>query len=302
MVLGLGAALGAAALFGVAAILQAIGSRKVPTESELDPRDLVQFVGRLLRQPAFLAALLLNLIGFVLHFIALRHLPLYLAQAGIAGSLAVTALLATRVMHDRLSAVEWSAVVGMCAGLALLAASSGHAGVDTAGTGLKVGLAVALGVIAVIGLLVSRSQHAIATAVLGLLAGFGFAGVAISARLLPEGGLGAMLRGPTAYTLAASGALAFLLYSMALQRGTVTVATASMIAMQTITPAVVGVVLLSDEIRAGWAVGAIAGFAITAAGAIVLVRFERVRDETPAQPGEPGEPSDEASNGAQAPA
>lgn len=279
MVLGLGAALGAAVLFGVAAILQAIGSRKVPTGSELDPRNLVAFVGLLLRQPAFLGALALNLAGFGLHFVALRHLPLYLAQAGIAGSLAVTALLATRVMHDRLSAVEWSAVVGMCAGLALLAASSGDAGVDTADTGLIVGLVVGLVVIAVIGLVVSRSLHAIATVVLGVLAGFGFAGVAISARLLPEGGIAEILRGPTAYTMPISAALAFLLYSMALQRGTVTVATASMIAIQTVAPAAVGVLLLSDEIRTGWAVGAIAGFAITAVGALILVRFERVRDE-----------------------
>lgn len=279
MVLGLGAALGAAVLFGVAAILQAIGSRKVPTGSELDPRNLVAFVGLLLRQPAFLGALALNLAGFGLHFVALRHLPLYLAQAGIAGSLAVTALLATRVMHDRLSAVEWSAVVGMCAGLALLAASSGDAGVDTADTGLIVGLVVGLVVIAVIGLVVSRSLHAVATVVLGVLAGFGFAGVAISARLLPEGGIAEILRGPTAYTMPIGAALAFLLYSMALQRGTVTVATASMIAIQTVAPAAVGVLLLSDEIRTGWAVGAIAGFAITAVGALILVRFERVRDE-----------------------
>ena len=279
MALGLGAALAAAVLFGVAAILQAIGSRKVPTGSDLDPRNLVQFAAQLLRQPEFLGALLLNLIGFGLHFVALRHLPLYLAQAGIAGSLAVTALLATRVMGDRLSGVEWSAVVGMCLGLGLLAASSGEAGVDTADAGLTVGLYVALVVIAVVGLVASRSQHAIATAVLGLLAGFGFAGVAVSARLLPEGGLGDVLRAPTAYSLVLSGALAFLLYSLALQRGTVTVATASMIAMQTVAPAVVGVLLLGDEIRAGWGLGAITGFAVTAVGALILVRFERVRDE-----------------------
>lgn len=279
MLVGLGAALGAAVLFGVAAILQAIGSRKVPTGSELDPRRLAHFIGALVQQPAFLGALVLNLAGFGLHFVALRMLPLYLAQAGIAASLVVTAILATRVIGDRLSAVEWLAVVGMCAGLGLLAVSAGEAGDSASNSTVSIGLIVGLAVIAVLGLVASRSQHAIATASLGVLAGLGFAGVAISGRLLQDGSIADLLRGPTTYTLPISGALAFLLYSLALQRGSVTVATAPMIAFQTVTPAVVGVLLLDDAIRAGWTVAAIVGFLVTATGALILVRFENVRDE-----------------------
>lgn len=280
MVVGLGAALGAAALFGVAAILQAIGSRKVPTGSELDPRRLVRFVAALVRQPAFLGALALNLAGFGLHFVALRLLPLYLAQAGIAASLVVTAVLATRVIGDRLSAVEWLAVAGICAGLGLLAVSAGEAGGSARNDAVSTGLVVGLVLIAVLGLVASRSQHAIATASLGVLAGLGFAGVAISGRLLQDGSIGDLLRGPTTYTLPLSGALAFLLYSMALQRGSVTVATAPMIAFQTVTPAVVGVLLLDDAIRTGWTAAAVVGFLMTATGALILVRFENIRDES----------------------
>jgi drug/metabolite transporter (DMT)-like permease len=279
VVLGLGAALGAAVLFGVAAILQAIGSRKVPTGSELDPRNLVHFVGALIRQPAFLGALALNLTGFGLHFVALRLLPLYLAQAGIAASLVVTALLATRVIGDRLSAVEWTAVGAVCVGLGLLAVSAGDAGDSAKHQALSVGLIVGLVVIAVSGLVASRSRHAIATAVLGVLAGLGFAGVAISARLLQDGSVGELLRGPTTYTLPVSGGLAFLLYSLALQRGTVTVATAPMITLQTATPAAVGVLLLGDAVREGWYAAAVGGFVVTAIGALILVRFENIRDE-----------------------
>jgi drug/metabolite transporter (DMT)-like permease len=277
--LGLGAALGAAVLFGAASILQAIGSRKVPTGSELDPRKLAHFVAALIRQPAFLAALLLNLAGFGLHFVALRLLPLYLAQAGIAASLVVTAVLATRVIGDRLSAVEWTAVVAVCVGLGLLAVSAGDAGDSATHHDLTIGLIVGLVAIALVGLVASRSRHAVATAVLGLLAGLGFAGVAISARLLQDGSLGDVLRGPTTYTLPISGGLAFLLYSLALQRGSVTVATAPMIALQTVTPAAVGVLVLGDAVRDGWYAGALGGFAVTAVGALILVRFESIRDE-----------------------
>ena len=278
MVLGLGAALGAAVLFGIAAILQAVGSRRVPTGSELDPRRLVGFVGALLRQPTFLGALALNLAGFGLHFVALRLLPLYLAQAGIAASLVVTALLATRLMSDQLSAIEWSAVIGVCVGLGLLAVSAGDAGDSARHHGLTIGLIVGLVCIAALGGLLSRSKHGVSTALLGLLAGLGYAGVAISARLLQDGSLSELLSSPTTYTLPVSGALAFVLYSLALQRGSVTLATTPMIALQTITPAAVGVFLLGDEVRSGWTLGAVGGFIVTAIGALVLVRFESVKD------------------------
>jgi drug/metabolite transporter (DMT)-like permease len=265
-------------LFGVASILQAVGSRKVPTGSELDGRRLASFVGALLRQPAFLGALLLNLAGFGLHFVALRLLSLYLAQAGIAASLVVTALLATRLMGDQLSAVEWSAVVGVCVGLGLLTVSAGNAGKSAPHPGLTVGLIVGLICIAVLGGLASRSQHAMATALLGLLAGLGYAGVAISARLLQDGSIGELLSSPTTYTLPVSGALAFILYSLALQRGSVTLATTPMIALQTITPAAVGVLVLGDGVRPGWYAGALGGFVLTAIGALILVRFESVKE------------------------
>jgi drug/metabolite transporter (DMT)-like permease len=277
VVLGLSAALAAAVLFGVAAILQAVGSRKVPTESELDPRRLARFVVALLKQPAFLAALVLNLAGFGLHFVALRLLPLYLAQAGIAVSLVVTALLATRLMSDRLSPLEWSAVIAVCVGLGLLAVAAGHAGDSAQHHGLTVGVIVGLVVIAVLGAIASRSQHGVSTALLGLLAGLGYAGVAISARLLEDGSIGEVLRSPTAYTLPISGGLAFLLYSLALQRGSVTLATTPMIALQTITPAAVGVFVLGDAVRDGWWPAAIIGFLLSAAGSLILVRFESVK-------------------------
>jgi drug/metabolite transporter (DMT)-like permease len=282
VVAGLSAALAAAALFGVAAVLQAVGSRRVPTESEVDPRRLVRFVGALLRQPAFVAALTLNLLGFVLHLVALRLLPLYLAQSGIAASLVVTALLATRVVGDRLGTMEWIAVVVVSVGLGLLAVSAGDAGDTGAGDGdgaLTAGVGIGLLLIGGLGLLASRSTHAVATAVLGILAGLGFAGVAVSARLLPELSPEAVIRAPTAYTLVVSGGLAFLLYSLALQRGSVAVATAPMIALQTVTPAAVGVLLLGDEIRGGWQLGAAVGFTLSAVGSLMLVRFERIRED-----------------------
>lgn len=274
MLLGLAAALAAAVVFGGSSILQAVGSRRVSSSSGFHVRT----VGRLLRQPAFVAAVLLNLLGFVLHLIAVRALPLFLAQAGIAASLAVTALLAVRFFHDRLSSAEWGAVAAVCLGLALLTAAAGETGEDRATGPTSVALFAVAAVMVAGGLAASRARGLASAAVVSLLAGLGFANTALAARLLPELSVSSVLGSPVAYALPLSGVLAFLLYSLALQRSSVTVATAPMIVLQTALPAVVGMLLLGDMVRSGWAVGALVGFVLTAAGSVALVRFEGVRE------------------------
>lgn len=278
MPLGLTAALAAAVVFGGSSILQAIGSRRVSDDPGVDSGLSARTAGRLLSQPAFLAALLLNVLGFLLHLIAVRALPLFLAQAGIAASLAVTALLAVRVFGDRLSRTEWGAIAAVCLGLALLTAAAGETGQQRATGASSTALFAVAGVLVLGGLAATRVRGSAAAAALSLLAGTGFASTAVAARLLPELTVSTLLASPVAYALPLSGALAFLLYSLALQRSSVTVATAPMIVVQTAGPAVVGVLLLGDEVRSGWAVGGAAGFVLTAVGATALVRFEGARE------------------------
>jgi drug/metabolite transporter (DMT)-like permease len=274
VVLGLGAALVAAVLYGVASILQAIGARKVQSSEGFDPKLVIL----LLRQPAFLGALLMTLFGFLFHLYAVRTVPLFLAQTGIAVSLVVTALLAVRLFGDHLSRIEWTAIGGVVVGLVLLSASAGETGTDRGSHWLSVSLFVVLALMAVFGFTASRYQGIVATAILGLLGGFGYATVAISSRLLPDFGIGDLLSSPATYTLGLGGGLAFLLYSLALQRGSAIAATTPLISTQTVTPAVVGIALLGDTVRSGWWPGVILGVVITAASALVLVRFEGVRE------------------------
>lgn len=275
MLLGLGAALAAAVVFGGASILQAVGSRRVPTSGGPTPR----LAGDLLREPAFVGALLLNLLGFALHLVAVRTVPLFLAQAGIAASLAITALLAVRIFHDRLSPAEWGAVAAVCAGLVLLTGAAGETGSERATGPLTITAYAVAATMLLLGLPLGRARGAVAAACLSLLAGLGFATTATVARLLPELDL-SVAGEPIAYALPLCGALAFLLYSLALQRSSVTVATAPMIVLQTALPAVVGVVALGDAVRAGWGIAAALGGLLTLAGATVLVRFEGAREHS----------------------
>ncbi len=273
MLLGLAAALAAALVFGSSSVLQASAARTAPTSHGLDPRLLLV----LLRRPAFVAALVLNLIGFLLHLVALRLLPLFLAQAGIAASLAVTALLAVRVFGDRLERRQWAAVGAVCGGLALLTAAAGATGAERADAALDVALVAGVLALVALGVVVGRARGGWTVWGLSGLAGLGFATTAVSGRLLPALTPAEVLGAPVTYVLATAGALSFLLYSMALQRGTVTPATSPMIVLQTVTPAVVGVLALGDEVRTGWLPAGAVGLVLTVLGAVTLARFEDVR-------------------------
>ena len=277
MILGLAAALTAAGLYGVAAVLQAAGARQVDRASGLDPRLLV----RILRQPVAVVALGLMLLGFLLHLLSVRLVPLFLAQAGIAVSLVVTAVLAVVRFGERLSRTEWAAVGSVFAGLMLLSASAGDVGTGTGGR-LPAVLFVGIALIGALGWIASRRRSPLSTAAMGLLAGFGYAVVGISARLLPDFSPLDLVRSPAAYSLALGGSLAFLLYSVALQRGAVTLATTPMIVTQTVVPALVGVLLLGDGVRPGWWVAGGLGFVVTVAAASALVRFEGAHQVGPA--------------------
>jgi len=278
MLLGLGAALTAAVVFGFATVVQAVGARRVPTMRGLD----VRMLARLLREPAFLAAILLNGVGFALHLVALRLLPLYLAQAGIAASLVVTAALAIRMFGDRLAPLDWTAVVAVSVGLALLTTAAGGVGREQAGVAFSIAMFVLIAVLAGLGAVVNRLQHWSVPAVLGLLGGLAFATDSVAVRVVPVLSPGALWHAAPTYAFLASSALGFLLYSMALQRGAVAAATAPLVVAQTLAPAVVGVVLLGDGVRAGYLPVAVVGLALTTLGAARLARFEGAPHREPA--------------------
>lgn len=261
-------ALGAATVFGVAAVLQGVATARADDVAVLDPRLLL----RLLRQPVFLVALLLNGTGFLLHVAALQALPLFLVQAVIASSVAVTAVLSVRVFAAGLGPVQWAAVGLVVLGLVLLGLSAGAGEALPPADGVAgLLLAVVAGVV-VLAAAVRRLPGAAAPVLLGLLAGTGFGVVAVAARLLPELGP-ALLTSSLVGVLLLAGTTAFLVYSAAMQRGSVTTATAAMVITQTVVPAVAGL-LLGDRVRPGLAPLAALGFALALGGALALGRFE----------------------------
>jgi hypothetical protein len=92
----------------------------------------------------------------------------------------------------------------------------------------------------------------------------GFGVVSLSVRAFTSLAPGHLVRDPATYALAAGGTLAFLFYATALQRGAVTATMAAVVLGETLLPALIGVAVLGDRTRAGFAPVAVAGFAVPA--------------------------------------
>ncbi|MBK3582145.1 hypothetical protein JHN63_52160, partial [Streptomyces sp. MBT65] len=107
---------------------------------------------RALRQWRYLAGLGLDGLGFVFQIAALRSLPIYAVGAALASSLAVTAVVAARLLGVRLSGTEWAAVGVVCAGLAMLGLASGAEGDRSGSTALKWAMLGTAGAVLLLGL------------------------------------------------------------------------------------------------------------------------------------------------------
>ncbi|MEU6868520.1 hypothetical protein ABZ924_35715 [Streptomyces sp. NPDC046876] len=263
-------ALGAAICFGTASVLQAAAARAAEpgTGSGVD----TALLWRAARQWRYLAGLALDAFGFVLQIVALRNLPVYAVGAALAASLAVTAVVAARVLRVRLRGAEWAAVAVVCAGLAMLGLASGEEGPGKGSLGLELALLGTAAAVLLAGAVCGGLPDRPRALALGLAAGTGFGVVEVAVRLIDTVSP-AELRNPALYALLLGGGAAFLLLTSALQRGSVTAATAGLVLGETIGPAVVGVACLGDRTREGLTWLAALGFAVAVGGALALARF-----------------------------
>ncbi|MET9447844.1 hypothetical protein [Streptomyces cinerochromogenes] len=264
-------ALGAAVCFGTATVLQAVAARTAGAGSG-GGGDAALLL-RAVRQWRYLAGLGLDGLGFLLQVAALRSVPIYAVGAALAASLAVTAVVAARLLRVRLSGAEWAAVGVVCAGLALLGLASGTEG-DRGGPGwLRYAMVAAAVAVLLLGGVGGRLSGRGRALLLGLGAGSGFGVVEVTVRLVDSLRPADLLADPATYALLLGGAAAFLLLTSALQRGSVTTATAGLVLGETVGPAAVGVVWLGDRTRDGLAWVAALGFAVAVVGALALARF-----------------------------
>ncbi|HET9656374.1 MAG TPA: hypothetical protein VFP72_13545 [Kineosporiaceae bacterium] len=266
MLIGVITAALAAGAFGVASILQSIGARREPTTDRID----LLLLFRLLRHPVFVVSVLFSAVGFGLHMVALRLMPLFAVQPMIAGSVAVTAVLQAWRRVEPLGRRGRLLVLAVCAGLGLVTVSAVSSAAVHPSVAERRLLLVAVAVICLAGWVGGLVRGPVGASLLGVLSGLGFAIVAVSARSMPSVTPFALVADPAAYALALAGGVAFLLYSTALQRGTVITATAAMVVANTVAPVLAGVFWLGDRFRPGWEPAAAVGLVIAGAAVVLL--------------------------------
>ncbi|HET6938029.1 MAG TPA: hypothetical protein VFI19_05465 [Nocardioides sp.] len=284
--LGIVLGLVSATVFGVGAVIQARAVRRLDTS----PEGFVGFVARSVRDGWTMLVVAMYLVGFVLHAAAILLLPLYLAQALVAMSLPVTAIASHR-LEDRLHRTGWVAIGVVTLGLVLLSLGAGEPGEVQTTTGFVVALWVGVAALC----LASMAGRHLPGPLLGLLAGLGYAGSAISIR-----GIGTPVT--TVVVLAALAVpsyslVAFWLYSLGMHRAAVPATTAALIVAQTFVPAGVGVALLGDGVRDGWWPAVVSGLLLATGGAVVLGWQSATTapdSSAPAAPQPPGDTADES--------
>lgn len=267
--LGLPAAAVSAVCYGIATVLQARAARASTAYRHIDPRLLI----RLARQATYLLGIGVNLVGFGFSVVALRQLPLYVVQAITSANVAVTALLFAALYRVRLAAREWAAIATVCGGLALLGLSSGHQGTSGDGLAPRVGLLAGAAALSMLALVLARTERTVPSALLGAVAGLGFGTVSIAARMAPTLNPARLAQDPAAYAMGVGALVGALFFATALQRGRVTVVTATVVLSETVVPAVVGLVVLGDRVPWTETPFVVAGFVLSVGALLSLTRF-----------------------------
>jgi drug/metabolite transporter (DMT)-like permease len=276
MIVGLACALFAALAYGGASVLQGVAASRAESGSGLDPRLMV----RLARSVPYVSGVGLDLAAFVASLVALQTLPLFLVQSVVASSVGVTAVIAAAI-GVRLRSREIASLLVLGTGLLLLATSAQPDQGTPLTLGLRWGLLASVVVLGVAGMLAARRTGRWSAAVLAVLAGLAFTAVAVVARgLTVPSPLWRGLVDPGLWAIVAHGGLGMLLFTTALQRGTVTRATALTFAVDTVVPAAIGLGVLGDATRPGYGKMAAVGFVLTIAGALTLATQDMTYTES----------------------
>jgi hypothetical protein len=244
LALGILAAVGASVLYNTSIALQALEARDVPHEHSLR----VSLIGKLVRNPKWLGATALGLIGWPLEIVALLLAPLTVVQPCLVSGLIVLLWLGTKKLGESPGRREFISVAAIIAGVAGVAWAAPDRTTDHAGT---LAIAIALGVVAFpIALPYLLRRRAARLSLLAVLsAGFGYAWTAIASKLLTDELAAGTLLIAVVWlaTALASEALALLSEMSALQRRPATHVAPVMFAVQVLVPVILAPLIFEEK-------------------------------------------------------
>jgi drug/metabolite transporter (DMT)-like permease len=273
LALGIVAAIGASALYNTSIALQALEAREVGGEHAMR----ASLIGRLVRNPRWVAATALGLAGWPLEIAALLLAPLTVVQPCLASGLLLLLWLGVTRLGERPGPREYAAVAAIAIGVAGVAwaapaRSTGHAGAAA------IGIALAIVAIPALAPFVLRGRAGVAGTLAVVGAGFGYAWTAIASKLLTDQLSDGTLLVAIGWlaTAGVSEMLALVSEMSALGRRPATRVAPVMFAVQVMVPVILAP-LIFDESWAGTPGGgaALVGFILVALAGTVLLAGSR---------------------------
>lgn len=280
---GLICALCAAACYGAGPLIQALAARQTEAGSGLG----LGLLARLVRNKLWLAGVATDLGGFGFEAVALALAPAAFVTPLLLFDIVVLALLASRVVKERMTGLGYAGVAVVITGGVLLTvafATSHHKVGREARVSEQLGLAVVVAASALVAVLAGRMRpNGASTAVMAGAAGISYAVATLCTRQislsLREHSIWHQLATPAPYLLAVAALLSLSLLSRALQAGAAIVAVPVTSAFAALLPAAAGLVIFDEKLPSGWGlVTFILALALLVAGLVMLARQNTVTE------------------------
>lgn len=255
------AALGSALCFALSTAVQHISAGRTPRPGGMSAGALGRFALDTLREPLWLLGLVVDVLAFFLHALALHLSSLSLVQPLLVVGIVFTLPIQHRILGTRIRRAEvgWSVVLTVALAAFLFAATPVRHAAVRAGTAdrvdrlpayLAVGLAVAA-VAACMALARGRSGTRAAVA-LGTAAGVSFAATAALLKVcsdqLAQGPV-VLVTHPQLYLLAAVGAGGLVLHQLAFQAGPLSASLPAFTVVDPLLSVALGVAVFDEVLR-----------------------------------------------------
>jgi drug/metabolite transporter (DMT)-like permease len=244
LALGIICAIGASALYNTSIALQALEAREVGHEHALR----VSLIGRLVRNPRWLIATVIGLLGWPLEIAALLMAPLTVVQPCLASGLVLLLVLGVTRLGEAPGRREYGAVGAIVLGVAGIAWAAPERTTSNAGT-VPIAIALFLVTIPVVAPYVVRGRPDAAGTLAIVAAGFGYAWTAIASKLLTDELSAGSLFVAAIWlaTAAASEGVALLSEMSALGRRPATQVAPVMFAVQVIVPVILAPLIFGES-------------------------------------------------------
>jgi hypothetical protein len=269
LALGIICAIGASALYNTSIALQALEARDVGEEHALR----VSLIGRLIKNPRWLLATGIGLLGWPLEIAALLLAPLTVVQPCLACGLVLLLWLGVTRLGEKPGRREYGAVAAILVGVAGLAWAAPERTTGHAGAG-PIAIALVLVTIPVVAPYLVRGRASAAGTLAVIAAGFGYAWTAIASKLLTDQLSAGSIFVAAIWlaTAAASEGLALLSEMSALGRSPATRVAPVMFAIQVTVPVILAPLIFEESWSGtpGGGAGIVAAVLLVLAGVVAL--------------------------------